>query len=167
MKIIKYISFSLVLFMLISCGGGGGSGSGGGEVGGGGTSIVSPAKATVGLNVSGAGAEIYGIECKLILPSGVSLATDSSGEVSSNVITLAATGNKTIVSNYLKTTSPSTVAISLILDEGTTPNEFITLQVDVAPGVDLKSTNLVFSEFKVFNGNGAVVSGANGSVTIK
>ena len=103
---IKLIFLSFIMLVLGGCGGGGGSSAGTVTV----PTGASATKVSVAFSTSGAATGIYGVQCKFNLPAGVTLATDTNGEVNASVISLAggATG-KTIISNYAKTAAPESV----------------------------------------------------------
>lgn len=157
--LIRHIAV-LVLVTLFGCGGGGGGGGGG--------DASTSSTVVVRVKTSGVAVPLYGVQFKAALPAGVTLSTDSNGNLAAGI--LKATGGAVganIECNYQSGASPQTLAVSVAISPsggGFLVGEFLTVFCTVAPGTVLSSTDIKFSEFKVFDKGGAEISGATGLI---
>ncbi len=112
------------------------------------------------ISVTGTTTPIAGIQIEVILPPGVSLRTDASGKVQSDVLQ-ASNSNAMLASNY---TPPSAsmrgrVNFAMITNIGFYPGEIATLQFDVAPNVVVSEGDFIFSMLKAVDLQGDSITG--------
>ena len=139
----KIIAFIVVMsaLLLSGCGGGGGT-SGGGSSGG--TSVVLALSTQSATPVT-----IGGIQLVVTLPPGVSLKTDTSGVLLSNVVQLSGVLSSAdfFVPTYEKTAG--TLSIGITKDAGFGLGEFLTISCDVASGFTPSPADFLLSNIVV------------------
>ena len=144
-----------VFFLLCGCGGGGHAVDN------------SAAASTVIVKTVGAATTLYGLQFKIELAPGVTLATDASGELASGaIVPSGGAAGAMVVTNYQRSVEPQTVTVSLVKPLGFSVGEFLTLTAQVAPGASFSPADLTLSEFKAYDDleSGAVQESITGAV---
>ena len=150
----------LSLICLVSgCGGGGGGATGSGPT---------ATTATVVIKTVGAPTTLYGVQFKVQIPTGVTLATEGAGVIAAGVMIPSggATGGL-LEAGYQSSNSPQTATVSVTHGSGFQVGEFMTMTVTVPPGTVLLPADLVLSEFKAYdNFNGIPTVAITGTATV-
>lgn len=151
----------IVLFSLFGCGGG----SGGGGTG---SSIVTVLVKTVQL--SGTAGPFYGVQFKADLPVGVSLNTVGNDLADGVLKASGGAVGSNVGGSYQTTTTSQILSVSVTSSPdglGFPSGEFLAINCTVAPGTVFDPATLAFSEFKVFDNSGAIISDVKGVVMLK
>lgn len=148
------------MVMLYGCGGGGGGGSAG--------SAPQPTSAVITLSTQGAlpsGTAIAGIGVTVNLPPGVTVPTDGSGGVGSDVIVGSGqTASRAVVTvaNFqpATATSPGMLRIVLASSEpgGFMAGEYATVKCGIAAGSRPQATDFSTSDFRVVDLRGGPIT---------
>lgn len=112
----------------------------------------------------GVAGPLYGVQFKTDLPAGVTLDTAANGDLAEGV--LKATGSN-LVSNYVTTTSPQTLEVSVTDGSGFLVGEFLEISCSVAPGTVLTASALTFTEFIGYDKAGWPIPGVTGTLALK
>lgn len=156
----KSVLFRIALLALAwtlpGCGGGGGGGASG------------PTTTTLVVKALGSATTLYGIQAKVNLPAGVTLATQPNGElVSGTIVPSGGASGATLVTNYQTTTAPQTVTVSLTALSGFPAGEFLKVTVLVAPGIVVNPSDITFVEFKAYQDlQATLASGMTPSISL-
>ena len=138
--------------------------------GGGGAGSDPPPASQVTLTVRALGtpATLYGVQFKMPLPAGVTLATQPSGEVAPGVVVASAgTSAAGMVATYNRTATPQTLSVALISGDGFPAGDMVRVTVSAPVAAPVQAGSFVFSEFAAYaDFAGAVAPGVSGSVSI-
>ncbi len=150
----------ITLHTLVGCGGGGS-----GSTAPAGNSFQKKAYLT-GTSVQ----NVKGIELTMILPAGVTVPADSSGQVTSGIITMLAPNNSgTIqVGNYTPATATIAGSVKIVIANGTTPfsvGDFFVITCTVDPGVVVSANQFSFMNMQIYDDLGNNVPSANVTAT--
>lgn len=154
-----------VMLCMFGCGGGGGEAPG----------SLNPT-VTILVKTSGVAGPLYGVQFKVNLPAGVTLGTAANGDVADGVVKTygSATGSN-LVSNYVASTTPQTLAVSVTSSpsgSGFQVGEFLEIACTVASGAVIPVSSQVISDFIAYdkpdiNQGGNPISGVTGSWLVK
>jgi len=155
---------TIITLTLAACGGGGGGGCGGGgstpapaatSDGGGGSTPAATAKTTAVLKIGtqgtlGAGVSLYGVGVIVTLPTGVTVATDSSGNVASSVAVVSgvAAGGSIAPPVYTPATATAKATLKVIVvaaGTGFGAGEFVTVTCNLPAGNSLQESDFPVS----------------------
>ncbi len=159
-KRIWFLLIALAAAMLSACGGGGGGGG----------NNAGPTAVVLTLSSQGAPAFMSGLGITVTLPEGVSVKTDSSGDVDSSVVTVsgAAAGQATSLAIYSSatTTLPATldIVVSSTTSAGFAVGEFATVQCIIQSGSP-KASDFSLTGFDPRDLNAAPISGMTATFT--
>ncbi len=126
--------------------------------------------ATVKLQTQGllsSGILMHGIEVTLILPNGVTMKSDSSGKIISNLVTAS---GMTLSGSYVDAqydSSANNVKIALINAGGFGLGEFAIVKSDVAAGVAPNTNSFTVSDLKIVEGAGVQIAGVAVRYTVE
>jgi hypothetical protein len=163
MSIIRYILAALCIFFLTACGGGGD-----------GAPAIQPTTAILKLSTSGVlapGTVLGGVGITVVLPAGVTVATDAGGAVSNGVVAVsgvAAPGTFTPPA-YTPAAGavPGKVAFVMASNgaAGFGAGEFATVTCAIAAGHNPKAVDFSLTNFNPVDLNGAPLNGLTVSMT--
>jgi hypothetical protein len=158
----------LSIGLVSACGGGGG----GGTTTSGSSASTQQTKAVLQLSsVGSAGVKLSGVGITIHLPVGVTPKTDSNGVVLSSVVTPSgvAVGSSMTPPQYTPAQSGTPGTLSFVLASNSTggfgPGEFVTVNLDIAPGSSVKASDFTLSDFKPIDLNYANISDMSASLT--
>lgn len=153
----KYLHFLRILPFLAAMALIWGCGNGGGD--------SDSVRKTVSLS-----AAAKGLEITIVLPDGVTVRADASGTPFAGVVTVTG-ANAALTNNYSYSlytpASGSTkgrIRIVLMTDSVFQPGEFFTIACDVAAGVAVTPGQFSYENLKVFDANGAEISGPTAEI---
>ena len=166
MKRLVFAVLGCLCFGLVSaCGGGGG----GGTTTSGSSASTQQTKAVLQVSsVGSAGVKLSGVGITIHLPSGVTPKTDSNGVVSTVVTPSGvAVGSSMTPPQYTPAQSGTPGTLSFVLASnsaaGFGPGEFVTVNLDIAPGSSVKASDFTLSDFKPIDLNYANINGMSAS----
>lgn len=151
-----------IALMLIQAG----CGSGGGST----TASVTTPSGTVTVSsksVLGAvSTAVKGIEMTLVLPSGVTVAADSSGITNAGVVTLLSPNNVTssngaVLAKYTPASGSTPGKVKIVIIRGDTPfvpGDFLNVKCDVVAGISVTSEMFSYEGLKAYDANGAAIT---------
>lgn len=158
-KIFELVVSTIVLLVIGGCGSGGGSG----------TTNTGPTQAVIYLSTEGTPSSqpLYGVEVTLSIPSGVTVATDSTGTTSDGVVTAtgAAAGATAVTGHY----SSASRAIQIEVANATNgfgTGQFATVICGINKGYSPKASDFSTSNFVVSDKNGVPITGLSIAYTV-
>jgi hypothetical protein len=144
MKTRMKLFLAIITLTLAGCGGGGGT-----------TTAPSTSKTTAVLKIGtqgtlGAGVSLYGVGVIVTLPTGVTVATDSSGNVASSVAVVSgvASGGSIAPPGYTPATATAKTTLKLIVAAAGTgfgTGEFVTVTCNLPAGNSLQESDFPVS----------------------
>jgi len=156
--LISILLLVLAVTLFSACGGGGG---GGGQRG--------PTSAVLTLSTQGTPTSLIGIGVTVVLPSGVTVKTDSGGNVDSSVVTASGVtaGQATILAVYTAATS-TPASLSLVISSTTTSftvGQFATVHCDVQSGSP-KASDFTLTGFDPLDLHANTISGLTATFSV-
>jgi len=164
------LCLALITFCLSACGGGGG-GSSSGVVAGGGSQ---PTRATLSISTSGtlsSGATLSGIGITVTLPAGVTVVTDTGGNVGASVVYVSGVSVPGTVASplYTAATASAPATLSFVVASSTASGfgtgEFATVNCIIAQGTSPQATDFSLSGFTPSDLSLKPVTGLSASFT--
>jgi hypothetical protein len=165
---------TIITLTLAACGGGGGSGDGGSAP----APAVPSTKTTAVLKIGtqgtlGAGVSLYGVGVIVTLPAGVTVATDSSGNVASSVAVVSgvASGGSIAPPGYTPATATAKATLKLVVaaaGSGFGTGEFVTVTCILPAGNSLQESDFpvsILGNLEPANQSLAPVSGLTPTIT--
>lgn len=140
-------TLTAIIAIVAGCGGGGGTGAATPQ-----NADSTPTVTTFFLTTVGNPTTLYGLELKGELPAGVTLHTDTMGQLDTGVVIASGEGaGGVIVSDYRSTASTRTFTISLTKLAGFHIGEFARVTAQVATGTTFLPENVLLSGVKVYD----------------
>jgi|SRR6185369_8822394 len=141
-RTIKSILTTILLVTIAACGGGGGGST---------PAPAAPPETTAVLKIGtqgtlGAGVSLYGVGVIVVLPTGVTVATDSSGNVAASVAVVSgvATGGSMAPPVYTPATATAKATLKLVVAAAGTgfgTGEFVTVTCNLPAGNSLQESD--------------------------
>jgi len=157
-EVVCFFLLVLLVSLLPGCGGGGGAGN-----------VPAPFSTnTVVIKTLGAPATLYGVQFKVELPDGVTLAADQFGALTAGaMVPSGGAAGASLVTDYQASASYRSVTVSLVKASGFPVGEFLTVNALVPLGTSLSPGDFILSDFKAYDNlaTGGVATAVTGGVS--